>query len=131
MKAGPTRNVNKMQKRLENKCEVYLIFINLSGIRCMFDIEVSSISQGKFLKRKCNISGNRQIEEVENANTTEQSYNVACRTEYELSQEKSKQNMQDLKSLKKCCNIYNQEISNTSAAIQISSLLSESLACKL
>jgi len=35
MKAGRTRNVNKMQKWLVNKCGVYLIFINLSGISCM------------------------------------------------------------------------------------------------
>lgn len=48
---------------------------------------MSSISPAKFLTRKYNIPGNRQIEEVENANTTEQSYNVAYTTEHELSQE--------------------------------------------
>lgn len=50
---------------------------------------MSNISPDKFLIRKYNVLGNRQIEGVENVNTTNQSYNAACATEYKLSQEKT------------------------------------------
>ena len=48
---------------------------------------MSNISPGKFLIRKYDVSGNRQIEEVENVNTTNQRHNAACTMEYKLSQE--------------------------------------------
>lgn len=48
---------------------------------------LSNISPGKFLIRKYNVSGNRQMEEVENANTINQRYSVACTMEHKLSQE--------------------------------------------